>query len=108
MERLWVLPDYNWRIIMKVWIIRGKYNFEVLREYYEENPLRKTNDYKDGQYLYWTRDSRFKNKEIASIQTNKPSATRAFKRAVNSMSTGRQIVIDIELVEVELILPDGE
>jgi hypothetical protein len=94
---------------MKVWIIRGKYNYEVLREYYEEHPLRKDNNYQDGQYLYWTRDSRWEKKEIASIQTNNGSAKRAFKRAVNYMENCyNKYIIDIELLEIELVLPDGE
>lgn len=94
---------------MKVWVIRGKYNYEVLEEYYKEHPLRRHNNFKDGQYLYWGRKSSWNETTTASIQSNKPSAVRAFKRAKNGMEHSyRKYVIDIELVEVELTLPNGD
>lgn len=94
---------------MKIWIIRGKYDYEALREYYEKYPLRKSNDYQHGQYLYWARKSNWEGKEVTSIQTNKPSATRAFKRAKQSMELSfRKHIVDIELVELDITLPGGE
>ena len=94
---------------MTIWIIRGKYNYEVMREYYEEFPYRKTNDFEDGQWLYWSRTSSWVNKDKVSIQVNKPSASRAFKRAKDIMEDSfRTYITDIELLEMDIKLPNGE
>ena len=97
---------------MKVWLIRGRYNRQHLAnnpnfwEYYGEEYDKK---YTDGQWLYWTRNSNFDKKEVASIQANKPSADRALKRAKKLfVSETEAKIIGIELVEAELIIPQGE
>jgi hypothetical protein len=59
--------------------------------------------------LYWTRDSRWKKKELVSIQVNKASASRAFRRAKENMDYyDRKFVKDIELLEIDIELPNGE
>ena len=94
---------------MKVWLIRGKYNLKALKEFHEKYPIYKDDSLVDGQYLYWSRKSMFTKKETASIQTNEPSAQRAFKRAKERANKSKiKKIIDIEIVEVELILPGGD
>ncbi len=93
---------------MKVWVIRGKYNHKVLEEYYKEHPLRRNDNFEDGQYVYWSRTSTWEETTTASVQVNHGSAKRAFKRAVEHREGKRQWVVDIELVEAELILPNGD
>ena len=91
---------------MKVWLIRGEQDTVALGEFYKEYPQYINDKIKDEKYLYWTRKSKFSNKEVASIQTNKPSAERSFKRAKKDAdSSKRKIVKNVELIELELKLP---
>ncbi len=92
---------------MKVWVIRGKYDRESQKEFFKQYPYY-DEGFKDGQYLYWSRKSEWVNKDKVSVQVNKPSADRAFKRAKNNMSYDNPKVVDIELTEAELIMPNGE
>jgi hypothetical protein len=93
---------------MKIWIIRGKYNRQALVNntlFWNRYQNEYDKKYTDGQYLYWTRDSRFDKKELASIQVNRPSANRAFKRAKEYCFDW---ILNIELVEIEIALPNEE
>jgi len=94
---------------MKVWLIRGKYNLKALKEFHKKYPYYKDDSLKDGQYLYWSRRTTFTKKETASIQANKASAQRAFKRAKKQEDGSyNKKIIDVEMIEVELVLPDGD
>ena len=94
---------------MKVWLIRGKYNLKGLKEFHKDYPQYKDDSLKDGQYLYWSRKTMFTKKETASIQTNKASAQRAFKRAKKQVGESyNKKIVNLEIIEVELVLPGGD
>ena len=94
---------------MKIWIIRGKYNYEAVREVCEKFQISRLKKLTDGQYLYWTRKSDFEQQDKASIQSNKPSALRAFKRAKKHMElVHNKYITDIELVHLNIKLPNGD
>jgi hypothetical protein len=93
---------------MRIWFIRGRYDRQSLVDktsYWERYGEEYDEKYTDGQWLYWTRHSTWDKKEVASIQVNMPSATRAFKRAQDHLSRG---VMEAELLGMDIKLPDGE
>lgn len=92
---------------MIVWLIRGKFNRKALEEVIKKHPHHRKG-FVDGQYLYWSRTSTWEKTTKASIQVNRPSADRAFKRAKNHMNGMLPYIINIELVETDLFLPNGD
>lgn len=98
---------------MKVWIVRGKFSAKNKNEYIRVQGLDRWDRYyghiEDGEYRYFTRKSKFSKKELVSIQVNEGAAKRQFNRAKQKASAiFYKFITDVEILEIELNLPNGE